>query len=147
MRSLRTLVAPLGPHLAGLRDTLEGLAERLRAAVAGAVGGAVAGAVREAVHALLAERGRRDPAPLALDYEDPEPRAPSWGRRDEQQPWRRPAASREEGGFDDDFDCEEQASPPKPDPEPARRLRWCAAVAAGLQAAAWWLRRKAGAAP
>jgi hypothetical protein len=73
MRSLRSLIDPgggsLSYHVGRLRDTLSGLAGRLRAAVSAAVGEAVAGAVRDAAPAEEQHDGRYAevaPAPVPL---------------------------------------------------------------------------------
>jgi hypothetical protein len=126
----------LGRHLARLRENLESLCERLRAAVALAVGTTVASAVREMVHALLDETNR-NPEPLARSQKTAAARwkDPWLDDRDEHDPWREMPYESEPP---EDFDS--------PTPEEVKRTgsaRWCRALSAGLQAAAWWLRRRA----
>jgi hypothetical protein len=137
----------LGGHLRRLRSSLDTVAEQAREAVARAIGRTVADAVSEAVDSALAPAERRPDA-----YSPDRPTYPSrrasplwndpdesrWGRQDEDRdPYRR--------AHDDDPDPyaddpgEELAETPQP-----RRRRLGRALAAGLQAAAWWLNRHPG---
>src|SRR5262245_11198020 len=139
MRLFRSVIDPgcrwLAKHLNRLRRTLEGLYDRLREAIAVAVARAAEDAVREGVHALLTDRPPLSPP----DY----PRrnfAPTSGWGDDEDDELR----RWEENLDDDAEPEGRsearpdASANEPSTEPTRLRR---ALAEGLQAAGWWLRR------
>jgi hypothetical protein len=140
-------------HLGRLRQSFDSLAEQVRDAIARAIGRTVADAVSEAVDTALAPAERRPdassparptyssrrPSPL---WEDPgESR---WGRQEEEYDRYRQA-------YDDPDDAdpyaedpgEELAGRPVPREEPRRRCLG-RALAAGLQAAGWWLQRHPG---
>jgi hypothetical protein len=135
----------LGRHLGRLNRVLSSLGDRLREAVSEAVGASVDGAVREAVHGLL--DGPASPPPLRPPRRGPpSAQAPLWDRpveyrgppeRPYGEPWQDHPS---EGSY---RDWEEGDAGDEPEPEPPRPSRWPAALAAGLQAAAWWLRRAA----
>jgi hypothetical protein len=127
----------LGKHFTRLRRTLEGLYDRLREAIAAAVARAAEDAVREGVHALLADTQPLSPPDYPTrnftptsgwrDTDDEYDELARWEQNidNEQEPRGRSAAS---------------AQVPTSDqvPEPTRLRR---ALAEGLQAASWWLRR------
>jgi hypothetical protein len=148
MRSLRSLLAPLGrslaPHLDRLRYTLDALGGRLRAAVAHAVGEAVAGAVRETLHELLAgETPGPDPPPRHDPRALGRPR-PVWEQEEDDAYLREEGLDPPPGGWWSDEPGEEE---PWADERPESGPRSDAsalAVTAGCRAAAWWLRRQAG---
>ena len=108
--------------------------------MARAVGQGVAGAAQDAVRSLLDD----ELLPHTAVGDRPFDRRPSAVWRDpHDDPWAddpddyyeaRPYAGRDEQGA---------ASSPEPSPEAVGR-RWGLALAVGCQAAAWWLRRKAG---
>jgi hypothetical protein len=146
MRLFRSVIDPgrrwLAKHINRLRRTLEGLYDRLRDAIAVAVARAAEDAVREGVHALLA-----DTPPLSPPDYTPNnyPRsnfrpATGWGDNDieddELRHW--------EEGLDYETEPRErrdtsaQVPAGEQAPEPTRLRR---ALAEGLQAASWWLRR------
>jgi len=164
----RRLRRYLAERLARLNARLADLASRLRATVAARVADNVAGVVKEAVeHALSAppepESRRMAYRPPARSWEDDEPPygTPSSGYRGPRRSWDDPddgddpygPTEREDlfGGYrpepyaDDGY--EEEAEPA---PQPVRppnllaspRLR--VALATGLQAGAWVLRRRRG---
>src|SRR5260370_148877 len=127
----------LARHFQRLRRSLEALYDRLREAIAVAVARAAEDAVREAVSGLLA-----DTPPLSPPDYPHRNFAPSGAWRDPNDPdeelrrWEEnldndyaAAASREVGA---------RVQPDEPAPEPTRLRR---ALAEGLQAASWWLRR------
>jgi hypothetical protein len=135
----------LARHLGRLQQHLDAVGEQVREAVATAVGRTVAEAVGEAVYDALtpymdpsgaasrycsryAERSSR----TQQDWDDP-----AWRRDASSSNWRDPYAY---DSYDDDTDTEYRSSLRD---EPRSR-RWRRAIAAGLQAAAWWLRRHPG---
>ncbi len=135
----------LARHLGRLQQHLDAVGEQVREAVATAVGRTVAEAIGEAVFDALApyatpsgaesryssryaERSSR----TQQDWDDP-----TWRRDAGSSHWRDPYAY---DSYDDDADSEYRSSPRD---EP-RSQRWHRAMAAGLQAAAWWLRRHPG---
>src|SRR5262249_49975982 len=145
MRLFRSVIDPgrrwLARHLNRLRRTLEGLYDRLKEAIAVAVARAAEDAVREGVQALLLDKPPLSPP----DYQPgPYPRS-NWapegwrGTQDEDDELRR---------WEENLDYEPaprgrsetsaQVPAGEPTPEPARLRR---ALAEGLQAASWWLRR------
>src|SRR5262249_40828922 len=128
--------ASAGLH-ARLRRTLDGYSARMREAIAVPVARAAEDAVREGVHALLA-----DTPPLS---------PPDYPRSNFAPPgaWRSPEDPDDElrrwqEDLDDDYadSARSEPEPPvptgEPSPEPTRLRR---ALAEGLQAASWWLRR------
>jgi len=130
----------LASRLQQLASTLEDLGERLRDAVGQAVGQTVGGSVRDALHELLADRPPLAPAPRHFSPSR-DAQSPLWDQPDrcERDPWLNESQERIE---DEDLD-------PYPTPEfkkPVPR-RWVPALAAGLQTAAWWLRRRVGGHP
>jgi hypothetical protein len=141
MRLFRSVIEPgsrwLARHFSRLRRSLEALYDRLREAIAVAVARAAEDAVREAVTGLLA-----DTPPLGLpDY----PRrnfTPSGAWRDPNDPDEE--LRRWEENLDNDYaaaarsEAGARVQPDEPSPEPTRLRR---ALAEGLQAASWWLRR------
>src|SRR4051812_1005405 len=140
-------------HLVNLRGALDALGEQLREAVARAVGRAAGDALRDALHAAL-DAGRRGPAratphaglPQWWDSRD----RPAWGRDPDEA--RYAAAYREDDRYADDYgepndeDAESGRADPGTPPRPSQdiRPRWVRALTAGVQAAAWWLRRGPG---
>jgi hypothetical protein len=155
MTSLRSVFAAarrsLGSHLCRLRGSFDALTEQVREAVARAIGRTVADAVSEAVDAALAPAvdrhnalqptfSSRRPAPL---WEDPgESR---WGRREEEPDRFRRSCAEDPDDRDPypDESGEEPVDGPVPREEP-QRGRLGRALAAGLQAAGWWLQRHPG---
>jgi hypothetical protein len=135
----------LAGHLSRLRLNLDAVVEQVREAVANAVGRTVAGAVGEAVYdALLTHDGqsrsllRSTTRYLTASPSGRERDDSAWGRDADGSPWHDPYA------YDDDlssFDDPEPDDVPSPPDEP-RRGRGGRAVAVGLQATAWWLRRR-----
>jgi hypothetical protein len=125
-------------HLRRLCSTLEALASRVHAAVAEAISQSAAGALREAVEAALA--GADDPTARApITYPAPRPSGghPAW--------WRDPDRAEWDDGDPYDEPQEEYGGP---GPGPGARAegtprapRWRSALAAGLQAAAFYLKR------
>jgi hypothetical protein len=155
MTSLRSVFAgarrSLRGHLGRLRQSFDSLAEQVREAIARAIGRTVADAVSEAVDTALApaecwpdacSSGRRThptrhPSPLWDDSDQSR-----WGRQEEEHdPYRR--------AYDDDPDdpnpsADDPGEEPAETPQPRRRRRLGRALAAGLQAAGWWLQRHSG---
>ena len=135
----------LARHLGRLQQHLDAVGEQVREAVATAVGRTVAEVIGEAVYDALtpyldpsgaasrsvsryAERCSR----TQQDWDDP-----AWRRDAGSSPWRDPYAYDSD---DDDAEAEYRSSLRD---EPRSR-RWRRAITAGLQAAAWWLRRHPG---
>lgn len=125
----------LARHLGRLQQQLDAVGEQMREAVATAVGRTVAEAVGEAVLDALAPYA--GPAGTESRY------YPSWRRAGEPSPWRDPYAydTYAEPRYDDD-DADSEYRSSRGDGPHARRGRH--ALAAGFQAAAWWLRRHPG---
>jgi hypothetical protein len=124
-------------HLHRLCQSLEALAGRVRAAVAETLSNCVSGAVREAVEAALSgspEPPGRAPSP----YPAPTSalRSSTW--------WHDPDRPEWEDGDPYDEPQEEYGAPgpgARAEGTPLPSPRWRSALAAGLQAAAFWLRR------
>jgi hypothetical protein len=150
--SLRSwpLRGKLARHLGRLQQHLDTVGEQVREAVATAVGRTVAEAVGEAVYdALGPYADPSDPASRSYsryaersaqrrpDWDDP-----AWRSAEGSSSWRDSYAydSYDDPRYDDD-DAEEGRSSLRD--EPGGR-RWRRAVVAGVQAAAWWLRRHPG---
>ena len=146
MVTLRTCLGAtsrwLGRHLGRLNRALSSLGDRIREAVSAAVGSSVDGAVREAVRGLL--DGPASPPLRPPRRGPPSAQTPLWDRSDEYGgPPERPYG---EPWQDDPYEGSYrgwEAGDSGEEPEPPRPSRWPAALAAGLQAAAWWLRRAA----
>ena len=137
----------LSGHLDRLRRRVDDLRERLREAVAHALGEVVAGAVQEAAHAVLADLPARPDAPGRRPWSRDPP--PLWHEPLDRHPQDEPDDPwyDAEGGEDDrdeDDDGEPLESVRRPAAGVTRPARWCVALAAGCQAAAWWLRRPNG---
>jgi hypothetical protein len=125
-------------QLAGLAETLAGLREKVRAAVAGELGRAVGDAVRQVVQAVVADGAEPPPAPrsTASRWDDEgaddrdgwgRPRDP-WHHRDDEDDYGRRTPTRDE---------------PPPDGPPAdASARVSTAVAAGVFVTRWWLLRR-----
>ena len=143
-------------HLQRLGQVLAALAERLRESLADAVGRTAADALREAVQAALrgpdcpqqprltsSPTGRPGPAPRYFERDEP-----SW-RSQSGTLARRERFYQDEFDPDDPYERDFYDDEPDPDELPARqevadpRLRR-QALAAGLQAAAWFWARHAG---
>src|SRR5579875_1488133 len=123
----------LARHLGRLQQHLDAVGEQVREAVATAVGRTVAEAIGEAVFDALAPYGNPT-GPESRSY-------PNGRRASDPSPWRDPYGyeSYDDRRYDDDDDAESEYRSSLGD-EPHSR-RWRRALAAGLQAAAWWLRR------
>jgi hypothetical protein len=138
----------LARHLGRLQQHLDAVGEQVREAVANAVGRTVAEAVGEAVYEALTPY--TDPSGSESRYfsryTDRSPRTredwndPAWNRTGDPAPWRDPYAydNYEDRRYDDDVEDRSSLR------DAPRALRWRRAMAAGLQAAAWWLRRHPG---
>jgi hypothetical protein len=138
---------PLAGHFRRLRSSFDTLAEQVREAIARAIGRTVADAVTEAVDAALGPIAARNngsqptfssrrPSPL---WDDPE--EARWRRQyEDDDPYRRdcPDDPDDRDPYADDPD-DEPAETPQP-----RRGRLGRALAAGLQAAGWWLQHHRG---
>jgi hypothetical protein len=121
----------LARHLGRLQQHLDSVGEQVREAVATAVGRTVAEAIGEAVFDALAPYA--DPSGRESRY------SPNWRRAGEPSPYA--YQSYDDPRYDDDDDDSECRSSLGDEP---RSRRWRRALAAGLQAAAWWLRRHPG---
>jgi hypothetical protein len=129
----------LAAHLDHLRCTIDGLAGRLRDAVAQAVGQSVAGTVHEAVRTLLGTGPPEHESPYASNRTS-EPSA--WWRDDPDRRWPVASANPWADPYEEDEEPDHFGrSEPSEEAPPAR---WYRALAAGFEAAAWWLRRQAG---
>src|SRR5262249_29449721 len=141
MRLFRSVIDPgcrwLAKHLNRLRRTLEGLYDRLKEAIAVAVARAAEDAVREGVHALLADTPPLSPP----DYPRSHFTSPSGWRDtddefDELRRWEETRDGEQEPGGRSEPSPQAHTSE-----EPAEPTRLRRALAEGLQAASWWLRR------
>ena len=139
----------LARHLGRLQQSLDVVGEQVRQAVASAVGRTMAEAIGEAVYEALRPRaGPSYPQTHSSRYAD----RSATGRGEWDEPaWRREAGSsswRDAYGYDNDDDPRyDDDSEPEDASSPYNQLRarrWGRAVAAGLHAAAWWLRRYPG---
>jgi hypothetical protein len=136
----------LAPHVTQLRRGLASLGERLRQSIASSVGRTVADVVSEAVDAALAtpddQAGSYRPSrPTSLpvrshDWWD-DPGESSWPRREETYG----DYGRTSRNYDDADQESDEGPHSQDDPKPTRLGR---ALAAGLQAAGWWLQRHRG---
>ncbi len=139
----------LARHLGRLQQHLDAVGEQVREAIANAVGRTVAEAVGEAVYDALCPRDGsfRSLPPSSSSYgHAATPRRAweesDWPRDAARSPWRDPYGYDDyaEARYDDDPEGEDTSSLAD---EPRVR-RWRRALAAGLQAASWWLRRHPG---
>lgn len=139
----------LARHLGRLQQSLDVVGEQVRPAVASAVGRTMAEAIGEAVYEALRPRaGPSSPQPRSCWYSD----RSATGRRDwDELAWRREADSpswRDAHDYDDyddpPYDDDAEPDDTSSSHDPLRARRWGRAVAAGLHAAAWWLRRHPG---
>jgi hypothetical protein len=146
MRLFSSVVDPgcrwLAKHFHRLRRTLEGLYDRLRDAIAVAVARAAEDAVREGVSALLADTPPLNPPDYPAGNYPRSQWRPSTGWKetdDEDDELRRWEESSDyEPEPQGQSEARAQVSTVEPAAEPARLRR---ALAQGLQAAGWWLRR------
>jgi hypothetical protein len=134
---LRHVRRALSERLDRLHLALESLTEKLRESVALAVGQAVGGAVHDAVQAALEGHAT---GPLAGRHYTPvRERESMW---DDERPWRQdshdypPEEEYDAEGEGEYGELAHRSAPGQP-----RRQRGLAALAAGLQACAWLLRR------
>ncbi len=158
MRSFHSLAPPvrlpLADHLDRLRQALNGLGGELVEGIAASVAQTVAAAVRDTLLALLT-KGQSRPSLPERDGSQWSPSNPSswWGGPDEaddpmwpedREPtpmWGEPAEQPWPGSSNDRRLPVRPAEPPTAQP---RLRRWTSALAAGWQAARWWLARKPG---
>jgi hypothetical protein len=141
MRLFRSVLDPgsrwLARHFGRLRRSLEALYDRLREAIAVAVARAAEDAVREAVSGFLA-----DTPPLSPPDYPHRNSAPSGVWRDPNDPDEEFRRWQESLDDDDETAARSETQPlgetGEPSPEPTRLRR---ALAEGLQATSWWLRR------
>jgi hypothetical protein len=138
----------LARHLGRLQQNLDAVGEQVREAIAHAVGRTAAEAIGEAVYeALCSPDG---PSGSASRYTPRYSDHSSYPRRAWDEPeWRRDAArsyERDPYDYDDDPRYNDDLEPEDRSalPDGCRARHWHRAIAAGLQAAAWWLRRHPG---
>jgi hypothetical protein len=132
----------LADRLARLQVTLADLGRRLRATLASRIADYVTGVVRDVVEAALAEPAH-EPRPPRLRYRY---LSPSWSDSDDEaSPYQPRAQENLFGGYPRDPD-EDEADEPEPMPAVPQDSRTppClpAALAVGLQAGAFCLRRR-----
>jgi hypothetical protein len=141
-----SLQEKLAPHLHQLRRGLSSLGERLRQSIASSVGRTVADVVSEAVDAALAtpdnpagSYGSSRPASLPVRPRDwcDDPGESVWGRSEQSHD----NYGRTYGDYDDEDQHLDEERRPHDNPKPGRLSR---ALAAGFQAAGWWLQRHRG---
>jgi hypothetical protein len=146
MRLFRSVIDPgrrwLVKHINRLRRTLESLYDRLRDAIAVAVARAAEDAVREGVQALLADTPPLSPPdcpPSNYPRSNFRP-ATNWEATDDEDDelrrWEENLDYEPEPRARSEASAQVPASEPAPEPTRLRR-----ALAEGLQAASWWLRR------
>jgi hypothetical protein len=142
--------ALLSRHLGRLRQGLDDLGEQLREAAARAVGRSAGDAVSEAVHAALGgPGGQARPAPAPAHGLTRHPS--SWDAADDPSWWGEAEEVGPGGQLADDdlgdrryFDHYPERDEGPVAPGGQHSARWARAVAAGLQAAAWWVQRHPG---
>jgi hypothetical protein len=144
MRLFHSVIDPgrrwLAKHFYRLRRTLDGLYDRLRDAIAVAVARAAENAVREGVSALLAATPALSPPDYPRGHYPRGNFAPSGGWRDTDEEY--DELRHWEEGVDYEREGRKNTNPPVPAEEPgAEPTRLRRALAEGLQAASWWLRR------
>jgi hypothetical protein len=141
--------APLARHLEKLSSALDHIGEQLREAIADAVGRTVAEGVGEAILAALSgpdvePRSHRSSS-SSWPWHSPsgwgEPERPSWAREEHGHDERFTPSRYEESDAYEDDDSPEYDTPSEPATE-RRHMAWATAVTAGLQTAAWSLRRE-----
>src|SRR5262249_16200992 len=147
----------LSRRLDRLRDTLDTLAARLRRGVAEAVAEALGGVIREvlltALGRLAGDAPASAPEPVrSLRGEVPRGWDGGGTPRDGRRAGRAGGGGDGPGGADDApalgrddrlDDEDDEPGPPEEPPTPAAPPRLAVGAAAGLQAASWWLRRRA----
>jgi hypothetical protein len=149
MTSFASWLAParrsLGEHLGRLRRSFDSLASQVREAIARAIGRTVAEAVDSA---LAPAQDRPDSFPPTRDAYPTSRRSPLWDDASESR-WDRPQQESDPypRAYADDYDdpdpyAEDPTEEPANTPQPRRRFGQ--ALAAGLQAAGWWLNRHPG---
>jgi hypothetical protein len=133
----------LAPHVTQLRRSLASLGERMRQSFASTVGRTVADVVSEAVEAALATPDdQADPYRPSRSASLPV-RSCDWWDRAGESTWDRPEENYDPYGrtHDDEDQHLDEERRSHDDPKPGRLGR---ALAAGLQAAGWWLQRHRG---
>jgi hypothetical protein len=126
----------LARYLSRLADNLETLTGRLRDGLASAIGTSVGEATREAVRAALDAASESRPSyPPPREYGRPD----SYWREPGETSW--PEYEPDRWASEDNDDTSRGVPGSSRDPPPSR---WSRTVAAGLQAAAWWLRCGSG---
>lgn len=147
MHSISRFVQPfrrsLSEQVDRLHQTLASLCDRLRSSVLQAVAETVVRAVREAVHLVFDELSLKVEPPRPGYHPVHSPRA-FWDRGDELldeelDDWQLNEDTNDLWRDDND-DFPDQ--PDQPLRQEALRSRWIRAVAAGVEACAWWLRRQ-----
>src|SRR5262249_54435280 len=133
-----------------LRRSFDSLAEQVREAIARAIGRTVAEAVTEAVGSALAPaEGRPDAfSPDRPTYPTRRPSPLGEDPAESRSGWQPEGYGRYGRPYTDDPDdsgpyADDPGEEPAETPEPRRR-RLGRALAAGLQAAGWWLNRHPG---
>jgi hypothetical protein len=134
----------LKDRLERLHATLDGLGERLRDGIARAVSQAVSCAVHDAIHSLFGDGQQHRPIPDPTAWPSPHLR-----RQWDEGPEERWLGDYEGDGWDDEpYYAEpghpEQIREPPPEPATQQKPSWRNALAFGLQATAWCLRRSKG---
>ncbi len=136
----------LAPHVHQLRRGLASLGERLRQSIASSVGRAVADVVTEAVDAALATPDDQNGSYRPSRPTSAPVRSRDWWDRPGESTWDRPEENydpydRAYRDYDDADQNLDEDQRPHNDPKPTRLGR---ALAAGLQAAGWWMQRHRG---
>jgi hypothetical protein len=139
----------LRARLERLQATIDGLGERLRNGIARAVSQAVSSAVHDAIHFWLGDGKQNQATAGPMVWPSPHLRR-QWDDRPEDR-W---PGDYEDDRFEDDrwedepyFEgagLPQQAREPPPQPSSEQKPSWRSALALGLQATAWCLRRSKG---
>jgi hypothetical protein len=130
-------------HLDRLHESLGALRQQVRDALARVLSDAVGKAVREVIQTLASTQEAQPVAPSSRWSAPVEERHQLW--EDAPSSWSRGAASGWNPDEDDEMELEEHEAeePPGASAEVSPPTRKSQALALGLQAAAWWLRRRA----
>jgi hypothetical protein len=131
-------------RLQRLGHRLDDLAAQLRDGISRAVSEAIAGALEQVVRTVFGARQPEVQLPDNNHRWHPRPHRPAWLQEDAPA-WLDPEDSEDDGGdWLDDAPAEHRPTAPSPvSSEPSRATRWLSAVATGVRAAVWWLRRQA----
>jgi hypothetical protein len=147
-RALPAARGRLSRYLGQLRQNLDAVGEQMREAVAHAVGRSVADGISEAVYETLVSHAAASAPQSPVARYATELSSPGGRNGDEPMCERQTDAAlwRDRYRDDDPPPAIEEAEPHEvpSGANESRTRRWLQALAAGVQAAAWWLQRRRG---